>query len=239
MAAKVTASRHWAHISEKGYDIPARALLPEDLAARPKTKDQFRDTEMSRERRGYARQYMQGKGVAFLAGGLGTSEVTTLRSITPVNIKKEHDRARAHTPSQIIPGLRTDVNGELFAARPITNSALEFRERRRKGEFGIGHVGKLRGDANAAVEKTYPTYGRIYGEYIDGNKTPAEWPEKTKIIPRPLTTGVPSFPTGRTNLEVGGIAGCPDAIKFLQSINPRGDSRSGDRGGSGGGGGGG
>ena len=62
------------------------------------------------------------------------------------------------------------------------------------------------------------------------------------MIPRPLTTGVPSFPTGRTNLQVGGIAGCPDAIQFLQTIKPRGDSRSGNGdsgGGSGGGGGGG
>jgi hypothetical protein len=107
MASKITQSRHWAHISADTYDIPAPALAPGAVQSRAvKEHNAFRDTDTARARRGYARSYMAGKGVAFLGLGLGTDEVTTLRSITPVHIKKEHDRARAHTPSRIIPPLR-------------------------------------------------------------------------------------------------------------------------------------
>jgi hypothetical protein len=46
-----------------------------------------------------------------------------------------------------------------MAARPITNSALEFRERRRKDDYGLGHAGELRRKAHDTVEKSYPIYG--------------------------------------------------------------------------------
>eukprot|EP00740_Mantoniella_antarctica_P003812 CAMPEP_0181353042 /NCGR_PEP_ID=MMETSP1106-20121128/2627_1 /TAXON_ID=81844 /ORGANISM="Mantoniella antarctica, Strain SL-175" /LENGTH=529 /DNA_ID=CAMNT_0023465633 /DNA_START=139 /DNA_END=1724 /DNA_ORIENTATION=+ len=237
MASKVNLSRHWEHISSDTYDIPHPALASGHVAEGvAKERDQWRDTDTSKARRNYARNFMQGKGVAFLGMGLGTTEVTSLRSITPLAIKKEHDRARAHTPSKIIPGLRKDVRGDPMAARPITNSALEFRERRRKDDYGLGHAGELRRKAHDTVEKSYPIYGRVHGEYVDryvGTKTP-EWPERTKAIPRPTTTGVPSFPTGGTHPEVGGVAGCPGAIRFLRSIHSSTPGTSG--GGTGGGG---
>jgi len=52
-----------------------------------------------------------------------------------------------------------DVRGDPMAARPITNSALEFRERRRKDDYGLGHAGELRRKAHDTVEKSYPIYG--------------------------------------------------------------------------------
>jgi hypothetical protein len=69
---------------------------------------------------------MQGKGVAFLGMGLGTTEVTSLRSITPLAIKKEHDRARAHTPSKIIPGLRKVSRGSVSGLTKGTREGVLF-----------------------------------------------------------------------------------------------------------------
>lgn len=113
-----------------------------------------------------------------------------------------------------------DAYGAPIAARPITNSALEFRERRRKEAYGLGHVGALRRHAHDVVEESYPMYGRVHGEYVDrhAGKTAPIWPERTEAAPRPRTTGVPSFPAGGTRPEVGGVAGCPDALKFLRSV---------------------
>ena len=107
MASKINLSRHWEHISTDTYDIPKPALAPGHMAAAAaRERDLFRDTDSAKDRRNYARKYMQGKGLAFLGMGLGTDEVTSLRTITPGHIRTEHSRARAHTPSQIIPGLR-------------------------------------------------------------------------------------------------------------------------------------
>ena len=107
MASKINLSRHWEHISSDTYDIPKPSLAPGHMAAAAAEKrDLFRDTDSAKDRRNYARKYMQGKGLAFLGMGLGTDEVTSLRTITPGHIRTEHSRARAHTPSQIIPGLR-------------------------------------------------------------------------------------------------------------------------------------
>ena len=57
MAAKVNQSRHWAHISAgPAYDIPARALPPEDAAAQDaRLHALFRDTDSARGRRGQGR----------------------------------------------------------------------------------------------------------------------------------------------------------------------------------------
>lgn len=107
MASKINLSRHWEHISSDTYDVPPPALPPgHAAAAAAKERDLFRDTDSAKARRSYAREYMIGKGVSFLGRGLGTDEVTSLRSITPARIKKEHSAARAHTPSKVIPGLR-------------------------------------------------------------------------------------------------------------------------------------
>ena len=107
-------------------------------------------------------------------------------------------------------------------------------ERRRRQDYGLGAVGDLRRNAHDVVEKHYPIYGRINGEYVDrhAGKTPPSWPERTKPADRPQTNGVPSFPTGGIGPDVGGVAGCPDAIKFLRSINsattPSGGAGGGD-----------
>ena len=108
-------------------------------------------------------------------------------------------------------------------ARPITQAALEFRERRRKDQYGLGHVGELRRRARDVVDEDYPTFGRVYGEYVIDRKgkPPPPFPEKQVPYYRPRTMGVPSFPTGGMSTAAvgnGGVSGCPDAIKFLRTV---------------------
>ena len=107
-----------------------------------------------------------------------------------------------------------------MAARPLTQHATVFRERRRKGDYGLGHVGDARHAAKETVDERFPMYGRVYGEYVldHSHKPEPHWPERVKVPNRPLTTGVPSFPLGGVRPDVGGVAGCPDAIRFLRSI---------------------
>lgn len=134
MASKINLSRHWEHISSDTYDIPKPALAPGEIAsAAAKEKDLYRDTDSARDRRGYARKYMQGQGLAFLGMGLGTNEVTALRSITPMHIKKEHERARANTPSKIIPGLRK-----------VRHERDRLELGRKRVVLGRGEMGKAR-----------------------------------------------------------------------------------------------
>lgn len=108
MASKINLSRHWGHISSDTYDIPAPSGASAAIeAAASRDRATWRDTDTGRARRQYARDYMRGKGVAFLGMGCGSDEVNGLRAITPHKIRKEHERARGHTPSAIVPGLRT------------------------------------------------------------------------------------------------------------------------------------